>query len=351
MATQRALGWSPGQTWLFVVGTLEWKHGDLFSPFPKERRRDALLVDFFRAQGVPAAQIVYLTDRQATTARVQQAFEEHLAKARAGETLLVYYCGHGGQDDAGSAYFASYDTDCDSNWGWMVDTITETIARRFRGSRALLLADCCHSGSLADSMAKRATTIGYACLASSLSSELSTGNWTFTEGLLAGLAGHAYVDADGDHVITLRELAEQIAETMAFAEEQIVTFATHGPFDPDLVIAAARPRPDPRVGRHVAVLTEGEWYRAEIVATDGQRLKVHYYGYEESDDEWVASDQTRSVSRPSYPAGATVAVQWRRKWYLATIRAVRAGIHYVEYEGHGPEWNEWVALSRIRPIA
>src|SRR4051794_16403888 len=61
---------------------------------------------------------------------------------------------------------------------------------------ALLLADCCYSGCLADAVSQQARRIAYACAASSLASELSTGNWTFTEGLLAGLRGQAFVDAD-----------------------------------------------------------------------------------------------------------------------------------------------------------
>lgn len=34
--------------------------------------------------------------------------------------------------------------------------------------------------------------------------------------------------ADGNHQITLQELATQIIESMAFAEEQIATFAVGG---------------------------------------------------------------------------------------------------------------------------
>lgn len=336
---------------MFVVGTLEWKHAEYFDPFPQINRRDAALVEFFRAQGVPPAQVVYLQDRQASTRRIQTAFEAQLGAAKAGDLLVLYYCGHGGKNDDGAAYFASYDTDCDANPGWIVDSIPATIERCFGGARALLLADACYSGSLADAVTRHAKRIAYACLASSLSSEASTGNWTFSESLLAGLRGQAFVDANGDSAITLHELAEQITDAMAFAEDQMVTFKTAGNFDPGMVVAAATPRADRRVGTHVAVLAEGSWYRAQIIEVRGEQAKVHYYGYEQSDDEWVAAGRIRTVSRPAYPIGATVAVKWKRSWYPATVKNVRAGIHYIQYEGHGPEWNEWVALKRIRPIA
>jgi len=348
MAQQHALGWFPERTWIFVVGTLEWKHAEYFDPFPKPNRRDAALVEFFRAQGVPSAQIVYLQDRQATTRRIRQSLEAHLAEAGENDLLVLYYCGHGGKTDDGATYFASYDTDGGNNPGWLVDTIPTTIARCFGGSRALLLADACYSGSLSNTVAQHSGRVSFACLASSLASELSTGNWTFTEGLLAGLRGQAFVDADGNSAITLRVLAAQIAESMAFAEEQIATFATSGAFDPSMVIAAARPRPDPRVGQRVEVHAEGDWYPAQIVDARGERLKVHYYGYEESDDEWVTADRTREVSRKSYPVGATVEVKWKRSWYAAKVLEVRAGIHHIQYQGYGAEWNEWVASKRIR---
>lgn len=351
MTLRRTLGWNPARTWAFVVGILEWKHDDLFESFPKENRRDAALVELLQKQGIPQDQIVYLQDRQATTRRIQQSFASHLAKARAGDLLLVYFTGHGDRSDDGSAYFASYDADGDANQGWVVDTIPATIEEHFAGARALLIADCCCSGSLIDAAAQQAQRVGYACLASSLANETSTGNWTFTEDLMAGLSGLAFVDADGDSAITLRELAAQIAATMAFAEEQIATFGVTKGFDPNMVLATARPRPHPRVGQRVGVFSEDEWYRAQIVAVRGKQLKVHFYGYDESDDEWVTDDLIRNITRPSYPVGAAVAVKRKRTWLPATVKEVREGIHYIQYESLGPEWNEWAPLSRIRPLA
>ena len=351
MTQHLTLGWSPERTWVFAVGTLEWKDSASFAPFPKENRRDAALVEFFRAQGVPPAQIAYLQDRQATTSRIQQALEAHLAGAGAGDLLVLYYCGHGDKTNDGAVYFASYDTGGKNNVGWMIDSIPATIERCFGGARALLLADCCCSGSLADAVARHAKKVAYACLASSLANESSTGNWTFTEGLLAGLRGQAFVDSDGDSAITLRELAAQVAESMAFAEEQLATFATAGGFDADMVVAAARPRLDPRVGRRVEVLSAGEWYPAQIVDARAERLKVHYYGYEESDDEWVTGERAREARRTTYPIGAAVEVRWKQKWYLARVLDVRAGIHQIQYDDYGPEWNEWVASARIRPTS
>jgi hypothetical protein len=262
--------------------------------------------------------------------------------------LVLYYCGHGGKTDDAAAYFASYDTDCERNQGWLVESIPATIARCFGGARVLLLADCCYSGSLGEATARQPGHGAYACLTSSLASELSTGNWTFTEGLLAGLRGQAFVDADGNNQITLQELAAQIIDSMAFAEEQIATFAVGGGFDAHMVVAAARTRSDPQIGRRVEVLSEGEWYPAQIIDAGGAQLQVHYYGYEASDDEWVSSKRIRAAVRTTYPAGTAVEVKWKRSWYPATVLDSHSGIHQIQYDDYGPEWNEWVALKRIR---
>lgn len=351
MNLQPKLGWSPKQTWVIVVGTLEWKYPDFFSPFPQENRRDAALVDFFRTQGVPQAQITHLVDSEATSKRIKQVLETQLASAQKDDLLVLYYCGHGYKTDDGAAYFASYDADDQDNPGWLMDSVPATIERHFRGSRAMLIIDCCYSGSLADAVAKHAKRVAYACLASSLASESSTGNWTFTEGLLYGLRGLAFVDDDSNNAITLRELAAEIAESMAFAEEQVATFSTTKSFDPNMIMAAARRRTDPRIGKRIEAYDGDAWYLAQIIDARGEQVKVHYYGYEESDDEWLTEDNIREVKRESYPVGAQVEVKWKKKWYPARVVEALPGIHHIQYDEYGPEWNEWVASARIRPAS
>lgn len=342
--------WEPARTWAFVVGVLEWRHEAIYSPFPKAERRDAQLVELLSERGVPRGQICYLQDRKATTAAIDAALARHLAAAPPGSTLMLYYCGHGGMGEDASVYFASYDADDGANPGWPVAAIPDAIEAHFRGSQAILLADCCHSGHLADAVAARPRRVAYASLGSSLAGELSTGNWTFTEAILAALRGEAYTDGDDSNTITLAELAGHIQTELAFAEEQVATFATTRGFDPQLVLAAARRRSSPQIGRQVAVRSQAAWYAAQVVDVRGDRLKVRYYGYDSADSEWVGPEQVRAIGRPRYPTGATVEVQWKRRWYLATVLDERAGVHQVAYEGHGPEWNEWVASKRIRPL-
>src|ERR1041384_8256613 len=89
------LDWDPAHTWIFAVGVLHWKHSEMFGSFPVKERRDAELVDFFRQHGVPEKQIVYLQDEHGTQQKIDNAFTEQLKKIGPGDSLIVYYAGHG----------------------------------------------------------------------------------------------------------------------------------------------------------------------------------------------------------------------------------------------------------------
>lgn len=292
-ASAQERDWQPQRTWVFVVGTLQWKDKESFESFPQENRRDRELVRFFREQGVPSEQIVYLQDRAATTRRIKNELVSLLSKTREGDNLFLYYTGHGYKNENGRAYFASYDANDEDNPGWAVDSIPSTVERYFKGASAFLTADCCFSGALADAVRARRSRISYAVYTSATSDKLSTGNWTFTETLLAGLRGRSYIDTDGDGEITFSELGREIKSDMSFAEQQTASFYLTGRFGQQTILAGAPSRPDQRVGARVEVYSEGDWYKARIIDAGRGRYRVHYYGYEDSDDEWVKPSQIR----------------------------------------------------------
>jgi hypothetical protein len=341
--------WQPRRTWVYVVGVLKWQHRDMFDSFPETNRRDAQLVEYFRQQGVPEQQIVFLKDTQATSRRVRNSFPEFLTKAGPDDLLFFYYTGHGYKsDDARTTYFATYDAGDDVD-GWATDSIVRDIEKNFRGSRAMLIADTCYSGSLATQTQRLGRRVSYASLTSSSASQESTQNWTFTEMLLAGFQGRSFADIDGDGEVTLSELAEDIKEDMAFAEGQRSVFVTTGNFPAGMLIGPAQQKINPQISRRVEVRSEGDWYKARIFDVRGSRYHVHYYGWEDSDDEWVAASQIRTLRTATYPAGASVEVNWEGKWYAAKVLKVERGVHLIHYVGYDDGWDEWVSDKRIRP--
>ena len=333
--------WQPQRTWAFIVGTLKWKHSDVFSSFPQKNRRDAQLVDFFRQQGVPADQLVYLQDAQATTRQVKSRFSAFLSQAREGDLLFFYYCGHGYKsDDERTTYFATYDASDDVP-GWSTDSIVRDIEKYFKGSRAFLTADSCYSGSLAEQAWRMRRQISYASLTSASASELSTENWTFTEMLLAALRGKAFADINGDGRVTLGELAEDVNADMVFAEEQQSEFVATGKFVPDTVMAVAPQRSNPEISRRVEVKSEGAWYKARIIDARAGRFRVHYFGWEDSDDEWVLRKQIRNSKAVKYAWDATVKANWQDQWDSAEVLdEVDRGADLIHYVGYDGSWDE-----------
>ncbi len=284
--------WEPKRTWVFIVGLLKWKDSENFPSFPQANRRDAQLADYFRREGVPMNQLVFLRDEQATTRRVKTQFSEMLSQTQPGDTLFVYFTGHGYKsDDERTTFFATYDAS-ERTSGWSTRSIVEDINWGFHGSQVLLTADCCFSGALARDARRLDSRLGYACFTSATSDEESTQNWTFTEMLLASLRGRSYADLNDDGQVTLSELAENERRDMNFAEDQQPSFTSRRVSN-NMVLAAAQEPTSSEIGRRVVVRSEGDWYKARIVDVRGNRYRVHYYGYEDSDDEWVTSRQIR----------------------------------------------------------
>jgi hypothetical protein len=343
-----ALGSSPDRTWVVVIGVLDFRDRESFEPFPKANRRDARLVAYFRNRGVPTEQIVYLRDAGATASAAMRALARVAAEARSGDTLFVYYTGHGWTDDESrEVYFATYDA-VGSTKGIRARSVVSFIDRSFRGSRAFLFADCCNSGALADAVRRTPSRVGFACLTSSQAAEESTGNWTFTDCLLAALAGSPHVDLDADGVVTIGELAVSAADEMALGEEQLISFVATRGFPAATTLAAAGPKRSSRIGERGEVWINGDSYRVRITDVRGERIKVHIIGDDANEDLWLAASSVRPVRVTEYAVGTVVKVESEGEWYRARVLEARRGVHRVRYVGYSADEDEWVPSSRIR---
>jgi hypothetical protein len=343
-------GWQPEKTWVFVVGVLSWKHHEMFGSFPIKNRRDAALVDHFKKRGVPETQIVYLQDKQATQQRIDSDFSTALKKLRPEDLLIVYYCGHGSRsEDGNDVYLASYDAGDDDVEGWSINSIPGKIKSESKCARVLWLLDCCYSGQAALALTKQKGRPAYACVTSSSASESSTEHWTFSDALLDSLRGVAYVDLNRDGSVTLAEFAAHLSADMSLAEEQLSTFATTEGFEPEMVLAPAKPLAHPKIGeRAKAKDADGDWYAGRIVEAREEKFKLHFIGYEDDEDVWVALEDLRPIKPVQYAIGKRVEVSWKKKWYPATILKVKDGIHLIHYTDYEAKWDEWVPSKRIR---
>lgn len=345
----RGLDWQPQKTWVFVVGVLGWKHSDVYGSFPVKNRRDNLLVDFFKEQGVPDSQIVYLKDKQATQERIDAAFTEQLKKLQPDDLLIVYYAGHGSKSDDGKdVYLASYDAGDDGVDGWSVNSIPGKISGSKCG-RVLWLIDCCYSGQAGLAITRQLKGPAYAAVTSSAASESSTEHWTFTEALLDAFRGVSYVDLNHDGTVTLAEFAAHVEADMNAAEEQRSTFAHTKTFAPNMALAFAQPLANPRIGeRAQAQDADGDWYACRIIDARDEKFRIHFIGYEDDEDVWVSDDDLRPIRPANYTKGTKVEVLWKKRWYAATVLQAKNGVHLIHYTDYDASWDEWVPSRRIR---
>lgn len=338
--------WNPQKTWVFMVGLLEWKNKDNFGSFPQKNRRDKVLLDVWRERGVPENQILYLQDEAATTAKVQTEFEKFLKNPKPGDTVFVYYCGHGYKVENVETLLASYDAG--DRLGWKVESVPETIDKFFKGENAVIMLDSCYSGAMAEAVKKRRSKISYAVLASSHFNSFSTGNWTFTESLIYAFRGESFIDEDANGKVSFGELVRNSSEDMLFAEEQIAQFSFTGQLNEQFIIAENKGKPTPRLGERVEAYDQGNWFRAIITDIKDNKFKVHFYGYEYNEDAWQTAEEIRQFTPKSFKIGAKIEAEWKGQWYIAKLLQVKGGAHLVSYDGFGSDWDEWIPSKRIR---
>lgn len=342
--------WEPKTTWVFMACLVEWKDAEAWTSFPQKNRKDIVLRETLKKRGVPASQILYLQDEAATTSTVERQFAAFLKKPEPGDWVFVYFEGHGDKDeDDGTPYLITYDVD-ERNRGWRFDSIPDAIEANFRGSHAIIALDNCYSGAMADSLKRKSQRVSYGVLTSSLASQVSTGNWTFTESLISAFNGASFVDIDRNGSVTFAELGKNSERDMLFGEEQMATILFTGSFDPQTVIATAPRSTSARIGERVEAYSVDGWYKGFIIDSRPGQQKVHYYGYESADDEWVPDNKVRQAKTTQFAKGSKVEVEWEKKWYPATVLEVQGGAHLITYAGYGKEWDEWVTSKRIRKL-
>lgn len=339
----------PERTVAVVAGVLEWKDAR-FASFEKGRRKDQALHAALTRLG---ARSTLLLDARATRGAILDALREAVASAGPGTTLLFYYAGHGVRRPDGAIAFASHEMDPWKNEsGVGVSDLTALFVgggeRRFRGKRVVLLADCCHSGGLAETArALGKAGIEAVALTSADASNVSTGNWTFTQTVLDALAGRPLCDRDGDGAVTLAELAEEARESLKHREWQRYGYANHGVPAASVVAKTAGKAAPPPEPRWALAPRAGREEAARVLELDGARARVAFYDYAVERHAWVERSALKRQSFDTHPVGSRLSVEWEGQLYAADVLKVEDGFHYVTYPGWGREWDEWVGAKRI----
>ncbi len=349
--------WKPDKTYAIIIGVLEWD-ADL-TAYPKLNRKDEALRNALVERGTPAKNITMLLDSKATLSRIRDATDETLDKVDGESTLIIYYAGHGWQADDDFC-FANYDVRlgrAHRDTAWSMKELAASLAARFQGKQVILLADCCYSGGMkviAEALANK--SVPCFSLTSAGPTNASTGNWTFTQCILDGLAGSPLIDTNQDGSISLGELEGEVQHAMNHLEGQKSGFFNSG-FDPDWIIgpAAGKIRPVP-----AAKFPIGTYVRADhrygrvigMVDKSNRPYQIQFYRYSEKVvRQFEESRLAVSTRRPATPVAGIepdCKVEWQGRWYDAKVVKTETDRWWIRYVDYDESWNEWVGQDRIR---
>jgi hypothetical protein len=341
--------WNPHRTRAFIVCLARFK-GEKTPSFTTDDRLDGWLVEALKKRGVPAEHIVFLQDHHAAANHVRAAFTAFLHKSQLGETLLFYFGSHGSFDPKTGEYsFLAFDDSLPMTWAF------DAIERDFKGSQALLFADCCYSGGLIELARKRRTHIAYGCLSSTYAHQTASSGWRFIQCLIRGLEGSPVVARPDREEIDLADLAHYTGHYMAFCAEGKPTFVTTGGLSPHLGLTRVTGhKKDPQVGRLLEVKSRKGWWPAEVIDVQGKELKIHFTeDTRTKNDRWVGHDATRPYAPPHFKVGAKVEVQstcgqYCDKWVPATVVEAEDGLYFCRPIGLPAAYDGWFGPSGIR---
>jgi len=218
----------PGKTWALVVGISKYQKlpADAWLQYPDADAK--VLSQHFaspRGGGIPADQMLVLTNEQASTAAVRDGLKTFL-KTRPGnnDTVFILIAGHGTVDNTG-AYILTYDSDPQNLAGTalpMAELHSDVEQALAKVGHVVLLADVCRAATIAgqktaaigDSVASIGEATGEMLgLMAARPRELSLegpefggGHGAFTWAVLRALEGAA--DSDKDGFVTAGELID-----------------------------------------------------------------------------------------------------------------------------------------------
>ena len=220
-----------GRRWAVVVGISEYADARI-TPLTYADDDARAMADFLRSPeggAVPEENLRVLLNEEATSEALRDALFVFLQQAAPEDLVTVYLASHGSPDPSrpSNLYVLTHDTDVDAMAAtafpmWDVKT---ALRRQIASERVVVVADACRSaGTLVDEPnpmgaafsdlfnPSRRLTLSAAGVSqvSFEDAKWGGGHGVFTHFFLEGLRGAA--DADGDGVVTFREVATYVAE-------------------------------------------------------------------------------------------------------------------------------------------
>ena len=242
-----------GERYAVIIGISSYRNRSLNLHFAAD---DAAAIRTFlldpQGGGVRRANMLYLTNEDATASSIRTALFTFLTRPSAEDLVFVYFAGHGVPDPRRpqNLYLLPWDTDLKNIGGtavpmWELQAAFETT---IKGS-AVAFVDACHSAGVGEGFQnlihQEWSRLGYsknrAVLTASNINEYSQesdvwggGHGAFTYFVLRGLHGEA--DANKDRDISVGELFDFVREAVVKATGELQTPTAVGGFTRGLLL-------------------------------------------------------------------------------------------------------------------
>ena len=240
------------KTYAVIVAVADYKYFSAYDGDLNYTLNDArLFYEFLKSRkggSVPSANIVYLTESNASKANIIAQAKSLFSRAKKNDRVIFYYSGHGG-----SGCFVPYDADSYGN-NLLYFSEVKSIFKCTESSTKLLFADACFSGSMkgfkSKSVQKRLRqeksstshaniAVMMSCQNNETSVEMSSlGQGVFTYYLMKGLGGAA--NKDNSQYVTITELFSYVYRKTRSKASEIghkQTPMLFGDFDTRLIVA------------------------------------------------------------------------------------------------------------------
>lgn len=158
---------------------------------------------------------------------------EFLKMASSEDIIIIFFSGHGAQDNDQNLFFVTYDADMTKPYtGMDISKVKNFIANRPINQKALLLLDICHAGTVKSNMTGKGEALsadeaikqltegtGSIVLASSTGKEKSYesadfggGHGAFSYAMILALKGEAdKTHGDGNGIVSLLEMQSYVS--------------------------------------------------------------------------------------------------------------------------------------------
>ena len=323
-------------------GVLDYSSCDNITSFESDKRKDYELYKTLISKFINTKYTVFLKESDVNKKNVLQKIYAALNNQESKDLFIFYFTGHGILSNNGEPGLLMSDSN--------IITKTELkniLQQNNKNQKMILFGDFCYSGLLAD-IARDLNLEGLDINAiTSASSNLSTGNWSYTQTLIDSFEGRSIIDKNNKGFINFIDIAKEVQNVMFNRERQKSDYYLLTDLENSKISNAKI-----KIMNNTSNVKYDGWYSSNegitrVTDFKDDLFEVEYYNYNEYKFVFVKESELSPIQIAEFEKGDHINVDCEEGTFRAIIEEVDRIFYKVSYEDWGPEWNEWITKHRI----